>query len=208
MAYIFLDESGDLGFSEKSSKWFIVTIALTGNKRKIEKSIKRVHLSLRKKYKKMGELHAYHSNDATKRKILHSLSLLEDLEVICIILNKEKVYVDLQNQKNYLYNYTVNILFDRLSNRKIFGSTDKINICIDQRHTNKFLRNNFEKYLRDNLVKKINNFEITIKPSHAEKCLQAVDFISWVIFRKYEMGDDAYHKIIKDKIIEENMLFT
>lgn len=49
-------------------------------------------------------------------------------------------------------------------------------------------------------------FEIRIKPSHAEKCLQAADFISWAIFRKYEQNDYEYYELIKNKIVEENLL--
>lgn len=125
-----------------------------------------------------------------------------------MILNKKRVYVDLQNQKNYLYNYTANILLDRLHNKKLIKTNDLIELYIDQKDTNKFIRENFEKYLKNGLNKwecaKIN---IQIKPSHTEKCLQAVDFISWAIFRKYELGDFEYYEIIKDKIIEENLLF-
>lgn len=29
--------------------------------------------------------------------------------------------------------------------------------------------------------------------------LQACDFISWSVFRKYETGDDSYYNIIKSK---------
>jgi len=81
-------------------------------------------------------------------------------------------------------------------------------IYIDQRETNKFLKKNFENYLSNNLSKRGNsNFEIKIKASHTEKCLQAVDFIFWVIFRKYEKSDYEYYEIIKNKIIGENLLF-
>ena len=48
---------------------------------------------------------------------------------------------------------------------------------------------------------------VLIKTPHEEKTLQAVDFTSWAIFRKYEYGDDSYYKIIKKKIIEENPFF-
>ncbi|MBU0546279.1 DUF3800 domain-containing protein [Patescibacteria group bacterium] len=79
---------------------------------------------------------------------------------------------------------------------------------IDQKDTNKFLKNNFEKYLQDNLNKWGNRtIKIRIKPSHTEKCLQAVDFISWAIFRKYEQSDYEYYEIIKNSIVEENLLF-
>ena len=208
MAYIFLDESGDLGFNNRSSRWFILTIVFANNHRKIEKCVKKVHRGLRKKYKRVSELHAYHSDSVTKKRILKLLASTEDLKILCIILNKKKVYTDLRNQKAYLYNYTANILLDRLHNKKILKDGEMILICIDQRETNKFLKKNFENYLKNNLTGKIDNyFEIKIKASQTEKCLQAVDFISWSIFRKYERNDYEYYEIIKNKIIEENLLF-
>ena len=208
MLYIFLDESGDLGFSTRSSRWFVITVVLTSNHRRIEKCVKRVHKGLKKKYKRVKELHAYHSDAITKRRILRLLSEVDDLQIFCIVLNKRKVYIDLRRQKNYLYNYTANILLDRIYNRKIVKNDNKVLIYIDQRETNKFLKKNFEDYLSNNLIQRGNsNFEIKIKASHTEKCLQAVDFISWAIFRKYERGDYEYYNIIGSKIIKENFLF-
>lgn len=208
MAKIFLDESGDLGFKPKSSGWFLFTLVLTNDHRKIEKCVKSVHKSLSKKYKKVGELHAYHSQSSTKKLLLQKLSALEELKVLCVILNKKKVYVDLQNQKNYLYNYTANILLDRLHQKKILNTREVIELIIDQKDTKKFIKDNFEKYLKDNLIKRTSSkIKIKICPSHTEKCLQAVDFISWAIFRKYEKNDYEYYEIIKDRIIEENLLF-
>lgn len=208
MAYIFLDESGDLGFKKKSSKWFIFTIVLTNKHRKIEKVVKKIRSGLKKKYKKVNELHAYHCLPAVKTKMLKLLSEVKDLKVLCVILNKKKVYGDLRNQKNYLYNYTANILLDRLHNKKLVEIDEPIDLYIDQRDTNKFIRENFEKYLKSNFKKRGNGkVRIKIKPSHTEKCLQAVDFISWAIFRKYESGDYEYYEMIKNKVIEENLLF-
>lgn len=208
MLYIFLDESGDLGFSEQSSHWFVLTVVLTNNHRRIEKCVKKIHRGLNKKYKKIKELHAYHSDAITKKRALRLLLEVDDLQIYCIILNKKKVYIDLRNQKNYLYNYTANILLDRIHSKGIIKNNNKALIYIDQRETNKFLKKNFENYLSNNLAKRGNsNFEIKIKASHTEKCLQAVDFISWAIFRKYERGDYEYYEIIKNKIIGENLLF-
>lgn len=208
MPRIFLDESGDLGFSQHSSRWFVLTIVLTNDHRRIEKVVKKIHRGLKKKYRKVMELHAYHADSITKKRILRHLADLKDIKVLCIVLNKKKVYVDLQNQKNYLYNYTANILLNRLHNKKILARKEMVEIYIDQRETNKFLKKNFENYLKNNLEKKSESgVKIKIKPSHTEKCLQAVDFISWAIFRKYELNDYEYYEIIKDKIIGENLLF-
>ncbi|MDO8529471.1 MAG: DUF3800 domain-containing protein [bacterium] len=208
MAYIFLDESGDLGFKSTSSKWFIFTIVLTNDHRKIEKVIKKIRKGLKKEYKKVSELHAYHSQPIVKKKMLKMLAELEDFKILCIILNKKKVYIDFQKQKNYLYNYTANILLDRLHNKKVINVNEPIELYIDQKDTNKFIRDNFEKYLKGNFIKRGNNkVNIKIKPSHTEKCLQAVDFVSWAIFRKYEKNDYEYYEIIKNSIIGENILF-
>lgn len=49
--------------------------------------------------------------------------------------------------------------------------------------------------------------EIFIKTPAEEKALQAVDFLSWAIFRKYEYGDDSYYNVIKKRVVEESPLF-
>ena len=81
---IFLDESGDLGFKPKSSQWFIFTIVLTNNHKKIEKVIKNIRKGLKKKYK-LKELHAYHADAITRHRMLKKLAELKDLKVLCII---------------------------------------------------------------------------------------------------------------------------
>jgi len=51
MAYIFLDESGDLGFKKSnSSNYFIVTFLFVESKRAIEKVVSLTHKSLKKIY--------------------------------------------------------------------------------------------------------------------------------------------------------------
>ena len=208
MAYIFLDESGDLGFKETSSKWFLFTIAITNNRRALEKVIKNARKGLLKKHKGVSELHAYHTHEITRKKVLSGLSNIDDLKIFCTVLNKKKVYVDLQNQKNYLYNYTANILLDRMHSRDIIDLTEPIHLCVDRKDTNKNIRNNFERYIERSLrEKRIGNITMESKASHDDKCLQAVDFLSWAIFRKYEKGDYEYYEIIKSKIIEESLLF-
>ena len=158
MAYIFLDESGDLGFSKRSSKWFLFTIAMIHDSRVLEKIIKKVWRGLKKKHKKLGELHAYHEKDITRSRVLKKLSKVDDLKVFCIILNKKKVHIDLQNQKNYLYNFTANMLLERLHSKEVLQKNEPINLFIDRKDTKKQLRENFLNYLTHSMVKKASRF--------------------------------------------------
>jgi len=208
MAYIFLDESGDLGFKKTSSKWFLFTIAMVSDPRSLERIVKKVWRPLKKKHKRLGELHAYHANDITRRRMLKGLSEVPDLRVLCIILNKEKVYVELQNQKNYLYNYTANILLDRLHTKEILSAKDHIELYTDRKDTKKYLRENFTQYLTNSMQRRRDGtFGVTLHTSHENRSLQAVDFISWAIFRKYEKNDFEFYEIIKNKIVDERLLF-
>lgn len=208
MAYIFLDESGDLGFKKSSSKWFLFTIAMIEEPRALERVIKRVWRSLKKKHKRLGELHASREKDIIRKRILKQLNELNNLKVFCVILNKKKVYVDLQNQKNYLYNFTANILLDRLHNNVALNRKESIHLFIDRKDTKKILRENFINYLTGSMKNRHDGtFNVELHSSHENKSLQAVDFISWAIFRKYECGDYEYYEIIKSKIADERLLF-
>ncbi len=50
-------------------------------------------------------------------------------------------------------------------------------------------------------------FVVELHSSHENKSLQAVDFISWALFRKYEHDDYEFKEMIKSKITNERLLF-
>lgn len=211
MSFIFMDESGNLGFDfnkKGTTSYFLITFLFSENKRPIEKCVKKVHSGLRRKYKKVGVLHAYIEEPATKKRLL-SLLAKKDCKVMTILLNKKRVYTKLQDEKPVLYNYVTNILLDRIFTKKLVQSDDPIELIASRKETNKFLNENFKTYLHSQLAVNHNiKISISIKTPAEQKALQAVDFISWAIFRKYEYKDDAYYNIIKDNIIEENPLFS
>lgn len=210
MYYIFMDESGNLGFNfdkRATTSYFLITFLFSRSKRPIEKCVKKVHLGLRKKYKKIGVLHAYIEEPVTKRRLL-SLLAEKDCKIMTILLNKKKVYTKLQDEKPVLYNYVTNILLDRIFTKKLIQSDDSIKIIASRKETNKFLNENFKSYLHSQLAANYKvKVSISVKTPAEQKALQAVDFVSWAIFRKYEYKDDTYYNLIRGKIVEENPLF-
>lgn len=211
MAHIFLDESGDLGFDftkKRTSKFFVVTVLFVEQKRQIEKVIRRAHAGLRKKYKiRTLVLHAAKEEPVNITKVCRGL-VDRHCKLMTIYLDKSKVYTKLRNEKHVLYNYIVNILLDRIINRRLISKKDGITLVASRRETNKFLNENFRGYLRRQA--KDNHgveFTIEIKTPAEEKCLQAADIASWSIFRKYEYGDDSYYQTLKPIIAEENALY-
>ncbi|MDO8747829.1 MAG: DUF3800 domain-containing protein [Candidatus Omnitrophota bacterium] len=212
MAYIFLDESGDLGFDfskQKTSKFFVITVLFVISKRPLEKCVRTVHRGLRQKYKKIESvLHAFKEEPITRQRILRKVSEKE-CAVMTIYLNKRRVYTKLQNEKAVLYNYVANILLDRIMTKQLIPISERVYLIASKRETNKFLNENFREYLKGQ-IKNAHRLDlhIEIKTPAEEKSLQAVDFISWAIFRRLEHGDDSYYNLIKSKIVEENPLFS
>jgi hypothetical protein len=210
MSYIFLDESGDLGFNpdKKSSRFFMVTFLFVEDKRPIEKAVKKTHAELSKKLKKkIGELHAVNEKPITRQRLLKRLHEKE-CSIMVIYLNKKKVFTKLQDEKQVLYNYITNILLDRIFTRRLVAERGEIELIASRRETNRFFNENFKDYLesqvRNNHSKDIS---ISIRTPQEEKGLQAVDCVSWAVFRKYEGGDEGYYNLIKEKIVEESALF-
>ena len=215
MSYIFLDESGDLGFNfkkKKTSIFFVITCLSTENKRPIEKIAKKTYSELKKKYKrKIGVLHAVKESPITRQRLLKRLSE-KDCAIVTIYLDKKKVYTKLQDEKQVLYNYITNILLDRIYTKRIISIKNEIKLIVSRRETNKFLNENFKNYLNNQIKHRHKiNIQTQIKTPSSEKALQVVDFACWAIFRKYEYRyeyrDDSYYNIIKGKIEEENPLF-
>lgn len=212
MSYIFLDESGDLGFDftkKKTSKYFVVTFLFAGNKTPIERIVKKIFRGFTKKEIKThhGILHCYKEKPRTRQLLLNALAE-KDISIIAVYLNKRKVYTRLQDEKHVLYNYVTNILIDRVYTKKLIPIDQPIKLIASRRETNKFLNQNFCNYIRNQVLNNHKlDIKVEIKTSQEEKSLQVVDFVCWSVFRKIEHGDESYVNLIKQKIVEESPLF-
>ncbi len=89
MLYIYLDESGDLGFSKSSSKWFVFSGIVIDDKRLLEQAVKKVWKNF--KNKERGELHATHESGITKKRLLKRLVSIKTLGILSISLYKQKI---------------------------------------------------------------------------------------------------------------------
>ncbi|MBI5220448.1 MAG: DUF3800 domain-containing protein [Candidatus Liptonbacteria bacterium] len=212
MVHIFLDESGDSGFNfakKRTTKYFLITALFVAHKGPVEKIVRKVRRALagRERKRHVGVLHAHYESPKVRTQTL-SLLAEKDVSILCIYLNKRRVYTNLQAEQDVLYNYVTNILLDRIYRKKLLPVNEPITLVASRRQTNKFLNENFKWYLAQQ-TERNHALRLTaeIKSTREEASLQIVDFASWAIFRKYEYGDDTYYNLIRQKIVEENPLF-
>lgn len=213
MSYIFLDESGDLGFDftkKRTSRFFVITFLFVPHKRPIERIVKKTFTSLSPRERKghSGALHAVDELPKTRKKLLSDLAKQDTITVLTLYLDKKRVYTKLNEEKEVLYNFIANTLLDRILVKKLVPTDEPVILIASQRETNRFLNLNFKNYLETEAQRNHKvPLTVEIKTPCQEKGLQAVDFLSWAIFRRFELGDTTYYDHVKKKIVEESSLY-
>ena len=220
---VYIDESGDLGFGNKASKYFIMTALIVRNHKQIKRCITKIrkqklpekiyeinfrvqgklYFPYNKKYKKIDELKWHNSSKTIKRRTIECVSNTEN-DVTYAVLRKEQVKKELRDKPQIIYNYLCGSLLSKIiASYKIKGTVD---VIVDK-SLHGLRRENFDQYItwrtlmanhEGNL--RINPPNIIHKDSKQDPCIQAVDFIAGAIHHRYRENDNFYYKLIEPKI--------
>jgi hypothetical protein len=209
MWYLYLDESGDLGFdfvNKKPSKYFTVGIlALRGvnNNRKISKAVKMVirrKLNPKNKRKRMVEELKGEGTTIEIKKYFFDKVKDTKFALYFITLNKLRVYEQLTKNKVHIYNFIARQVLEHIPFEKSDG--DRINFILDKCKGKKEIKN-FNEYIIRQLegrIKPNTPFDIYHEDSKKIGGLQAIDMFVWGAHRKYEHEDIEWINIFKKKI--------
>lgn len=209
--YIYLDESGDLGFDftkSGASRFFVITLLVIHSNEVNKKILKMVERTIKDKINrgKKGKditLELKGSNTDIKTKEYFYRHIKDDqFDIYALILNKARVSKNLQDAKEKLYNFISRKLLEKCPFRK---AENKVILTVDKRKNKEGMKD-FNQYLLTQLSALIPDnipFEQYAEVSYAHKGLQAVDVFCWGIFRKYERGDLEWYNYFKSKIRRE-----
>ena len=212
---IYVDESGDVGFKKKSSKFFTIGYVFTINKypikenEKIKRLIKNINTGIRNKKEKISELKFSQDTDMIKKKVLHNIQKLDvNIGVICI--SKDSVTQNLKKDSSMFYRYViieniVTLLVEEYL--KIYDPYNKIRFTID-RSLSKNQIKAFNDYCEEKILFKVHEqspemeIHITILHEDSKKIpmLQVADYVAGATQRKITHCDSTYYDIISDKI--------
>ncbi len=202
MLYVFVDESGDLGFTKKSSKYFVIASVETTDDKQFDSLFKKVRKSLKKKERDIPEFKFTKTNQDTKLKILSKIAEL-DVSFSAVVLDKNTVAFHLRTKQQILYNYLTGFIVEILP----VSRHRRIKLVIDKFLTNEVERSNFDEYILQKVEEVCLKHGIIVpevRVNHASSqshCgLQVADFVAGSIFNKYERGYEKYYTIIKPKI--------
>lgn len=213
MWYLYLDESGDLGFdfvNKKPSKFFTVTIlALTG-KDNDKQLIKEANVTLRRKLnppnKRKRLITELKGNGTTieVKKYLYQRIKDVDFSIYSINLEKRGSLNEMIENKARVYNYISHLLLQKIP---FDNANTNVNLIIDKSKSKKEIAE-FNEFIRTQIEARINprvSLYINHAISHQFKGLQIADVFSWGIFRKYEKNDTEWYDYFSEKIACEEI---
>lgn len=208
MWWLYLDESGDLGFdfvNKKPSRFFTVCILATSC-RETNSSLKRsINRTLKNKVNPPGkrkriveELKGSTTEISVKKYAWNQLESAR-FGIYSVTLNKKRVYDQLTQNKERVYNFISRQVIDQIPFEK---AQDKIQLIVDK-SKNKYQIKEFNEYIRQQLEGRVSPkclLYFTHEDSKVWPGLQWADMFAWGIFRKYEKRDTAWSTVYKKKI--------
>lgn len=199
MVYVYFDESGNLGFSKRSTKNFVVGMVVPLKRREVLNCVKHTRKrKLQKKYRKIAELKFSKATEGQRKYLLKCLGE-KNVDIYYLNVEKSRVYPELRKVKNRLYTYISGVLFTWLVENY---PSQHFNLVVDK-SLPKYQRENFDWYVK-NRSRLLGNKNILISIIHENSQnnlgLQVVDFVTGALYHKYEKENDGYYDLIKDKI--------
>lgn len=217
MHHIFIDESGELGQKQESSEFFLITALCTESLKALEKRLWREQAKLiNAGWPKSVEIKGTtvwgspHIPGIPKAISDKRETIMKEI-VGAICAGPNKIHYSIAKKKHLVshisnahygiaYNYLCGTLVCRAYANHFAGPLE---IVIDQRSKEPQTKNKFDGYLETRLVGHCAH-ETDLSIDHAESHdvlgLQAVDFLSWSIFRKYEHKDSRFADLLSANI--------
>ena len=214
MWYLYLDESGDLGFdfvNKKPSKFFTISILAVSSIEENRKIIRAVKVTLRRKLnppkKRKRIVHELKGSGTTldvKKYLFHQLKDVK-FGIYSITLNKKRVFERLTKEKSRVYNYIARKVFDKIPFEK--NRHERVQLIID-RSKSKYEIQEFNSYIRRQLEGRLNPqtpLDMYHWKSHQNFGLQAADMFSWGIFQKYERNRTDWYETFRKKLLFDEL---
>jgi hypothetical protein len=208
--FIYLDESGDLGFNfskRKTTRKFVITLLVCNSEAARKEFTKAVRRTLKNKLnrkkknsRQKEELKGIDTTLQIKRYFFKNIKN-NNWSIYTLALNKARVEPQLQTKigKKKLYNFLSRFLIEKLD---LSQARRNVDLIVD-RCKNKEEVRDFNQYLINQLEALLplhTDLNISHLTSQESAGLQAVDLFSWGIFRKYENNDSGWYNVYCHKV--------
>lgn len=210
MKFLYLDESGDLGFdfvNKSPSKYFTITIVAVDGMDYNRQLINGVKKTIHRKFRKGNKEVELKGNDVSIGIKKYFYNQVKDIpfKIYAITLDKVTFVSVLNCDKHRIYNLISRKTIDPIG---FCNSLNQIKLIIDKSKRkmeilkfNNFIQSHLESKVSPRVIIDINHLR-----SNESNGIQACDLFSYGINQKYENNKLEWLEVFKDKIIMDDLL--
>ncbi len=199
---VYLDESGDLGFSSASSRHFVVVALASPEPKELTRILRRVRRRLYSFGTRTPEF-KFKSSPEHVRKLVLSGVAGTSIQVAWTGIAKRDVPAELRRDKNELYLRVCSMALAELMRQT---HARRAHIVLEKWSSNRTVRRHFEGHLREVVSgHHCGYFAPSITISHLDSAnsagIQIADIVAGSVFRSVEHSDGSYLSIIAHNVV-------
>lgn len=208
--YIFIDEGGDMVFSEKGTRYFTLTALTKTRPFTTHQTLTELKYDLWEKNIDFEYFHATEDTQATRNEVFNVISKnINQFTVDSVIVEKRKTQPSLQKSSNFykkIFEILLNYVLERHKGKfqNVYVITDTIPINKHRKNIEKAIKGFFKPWQN---INKATTYKIFHYSSKSDINLQITDYFNWAIFRKWERCDHRSYDLIKRAIFSEFDVF-
>ncbi|MDE2900619.1 MAG: DUF3800 domain-containing protein [Chloroflexota bacterium] len=196
--YIFLDESGDLGFTKSGSRFFVLTSVIMARPFLLYQALDELRYGCLEQGMEFEHFHCQDNTRVVRDKVFDLLaSNMIGKPIDSLVVEKPKTGPALQAEERF-YPEMLAYLLKYVMNRPEVKAAGEVILITDTPPIRK-RRQAIVKAIKATLTKTLrrgSHYRILHQSSKAHYGIQVADYCSWAVFKKYESGNTvAYNKI-------------
>ena len=210
---VFVDESGDLGFGQGSSKYITIGALIATHPETVDRIPLRIRKRrLKKSLRQKPELKFHNSSPEVRRSVLRMIMALPEVSIASMIVNKTGMPDGLGRRPESFYDRVCGELLADIIVAQ--GGRCAYHVVFDARPHNRSASYDFGGHIEEVVERELSragvlptHIEVSVIDSHNSGGLQVADFVVGSIQRKYARDDPSYYRAIAPAIVIEKRLF-
>ncbi len=205
--YVFLDEGGNLDFSNTGTKYFVITALSKERPFEAYKHLNDLKYDLVERGVEIEYFHASENKQDVRDSVFAVIDAhLDQTRIDCLVIDKSKVREDLQGEEKFYPEMLGHLLevvvrnYDLKAFSQVIVFTDTIPVQRKRRSIEKTIKRSLGSRLPAAL-----KYRICHHNSKSNYDLQIVDYCNWAVYRK-QGGDKRSYEIIKRVVRTETTL--
>lgn len=203
--YLFLDESGNLDFSSRGTRYFVLTSVSMRRPFEINETLDDYRYRYIESGANLEYFHCYNDRKAVRDVVFGLIHThLGAMHIDYILVDKTRVPLVMQDSARFYPAILGNLLRTVMraeigdeKHREVIVITDTIPVNRRRRNVEKAISTTLAKALPEARFRALHH------QSRSHYGLQIADYCSWAIYRRHTMGDDAHFANIHPSIRNE-----